>query len=74
MRNYQQLTYEQRCQISTLKKRGCSQRGIADCIGASQSTVSRELGRNTGDRGYRYKQAQEKTIRRRKKTLERVPK
>ncbi|MDP0563620.1 MAG: hypothetical protein QS721_15380 [Candidatus Endonucleobacter sp. (ex Gigantidas childressi)] len=24
---YQQLAYEQRCQISALKKNGCSQRG-----------------------------------------------
>lgn len=40
MRHYQQLTYEQRCQISALKKRGCSQREIAACIGASQSTVT----------------------------------
>jgi IS30 family transposase len=58
MSNYQQLTYEQRCQISALKKIDCSQRVIADCIGVSQSTVSRELARNTGKRGYRPIQAQ----------------
>ncbi|MFT7562193.1 MAG: IS30 family transposase [Flavobacteriales bacterium] len=58
---YQQLTYEQRCQISALKKRGCSQRVIAETIGTSQATVSRELNRNSGKRGYRYKQAQEKS-------------
>ena len=62
---YQQLTYEQRCQISALKKSGCGQREIAKIIGTSQSTVSRELARNTGDRGYRHKQAQAKTDRRR---------
>ncbi|MDP0561271.1 MAG: helix-turn-helix domain-containing protein [Candidatus Endonucleobacter sp. (ex Gigantidas childressi)] len=45
---YQQLAYEQRCQISALKKSGCSQMEIAEIIGASQSTVSRELARNTG--------------------------
>lgn len=64
---YRQLAYEQRCQISVLKKRGCSQQEIADCVGVSQSTVSRELARNTGDRGYRHKQAQERSVQRRKK-------
>ncbi|MDP0561857.1 MAG: helix-turn-helix domain-containing protein [Candidatus Endonucleobacter sp. (ex Gigantidas childressi)] len=49
---YQQLAYEQLCQISALKKSGCSQREIAEIIGTSQSTVSRELARNTGERGY----------------------
>lgn len=63
---YQQLAYEQRCQIAVLKKRGCSQQAIADSVGVSQSTVSRELRRNTGERGYRYKQAQEKSAQRRK--------
>jgi len=57
---YQQLTYEQRCQISVLIKSGFSQRAIACSIDASQSTVSRELARNSGQRGYRHKQAQEK--------------
>jgi len=65
MRSYQQLTYEQRCQISVLKKRDFSQRNIAKAVGVSQSTVSRELSRNTGERGYRHKQAQEKTMQRR---------
>lgn len=64
-RTYQQLTYEQRCQISALKKSGNSQREIAEVIGTSQSTVSRELARNTGERGYRHRQAQDRTNRRR---------
>ena len=63
---YQQLAYEQRCQITVLKKRGCSQQEIADSVGVSQSTVSRELTRNTGKRGYRHKQAQERSEHRRK--------
>ncbi len=66
MRRYQQLAYEQRCQIYALKKRGDSQREIAKSIGVSQSTVNRELTRNAGARGYRYKQAQEKATQRRK--------
>lgn len=63
---YQQLAYEQRCQITVLKKRGYSQQEIARSVGVSQSTISRELRRNTGERGYRYKQAQKKAERRRK--------
>jgi len=70
MRAYQQLTYEQRCQISALKKSGCSQREIAKTIGATQPTVSRELARNTGGRGYRHKQAQERTERRRAEAVQ----
>jgi IS30 family transposase len=69
-RTYQQLTYEQRCQISALKKSGSSQRETAEIIGASQPTVSRELARNTGARGYRHKQAQEKSARRRAEAVQ----
>ncbi|MDP0562909.1 MAG: helix-turn-helix domain-containing protein [Candidatus Endonucleobacter sp. (ex Gigantidas childressi)] len=42
---------------------GCSQRDIAEIIDTSQSTVSRELARNTGERGYRHRQAQGRTDR-----------
>ena len=62
---YEQLTYEQRCQISVLMKRNYSQRKIAVSIGTSQATISRELARNTGQKGYRHKQAQEKCNERR---------
>ena len=65
---YQQLTYEQRCQISALKKTGFSQKQIAEAIGVHQSTISRELKRNTGCRGYRHKQAQQLSLARRKAT------
>jgi IS30 family transposase len=58
MRTYKQLTYEQRCQIEALKKSGMSQQSIADFVGTTQSTISRELRRNRGQRGYRHKQAQ----------------
>ena len=61
MSNYKQLTYEQRCQIEVLKKSGMTQQEIADAVETSQSTVSRELRRNRGRRGYRHKQAQRKT-------------
>jgi len=61
MKTYNQLTYEQRCQISILIKTGTSQQMIADLVGVSQSTISRELKRNTGRWGYREKQAQTKS-------------
>ncbi|MBL4782214.1 MAG: helix-turn-helix domain-containing protein [Porticoccaceae bacterium] len=49
MKDYQQLTYEQRCQIYRLKQEGYSQQATADAIGVSQSTISRELRRNATD-------------------------
>jgi len=58
MRKYRRITYEDRCQIYALSKRGASQEDIAGILGVSQSTVSRELWRNRGQRGYRFKQAQ----------------
>ena len=68
-KSYNQLTYEQRCQIYTLKKRGDSQRTIAKELGVNQSTISRELSRNSGNRGYRYKQAHSKASRRREEAV-----
>lgn len=65
MGTYKQLTYEQRCQIEALKKSGMSQQTIAEVVGTSQSTISRELRRNRGQRGYRHKQAQRLAIERR---------
>mgnify|MGYP001125478793 CR=1 FL=1 len=59
MKTYNQLTYEQRCQIYALKKTGMSQNKIAKQLNVSQSTISRELSRNTEQRGYRIKQAQQ---------------
>ncbi|WP_226646230.1 IS30 family transposase [Microbulbifer variabilis] len=59
--SYRQLTEEQRCQIWALKKSEWSQRAIAREIGVSQPTICRELARNRGRKGYRYKQAQRMT-------------
>tara|TARA_B100001146_G_C16117624_1_gene406498 strand:+ start:62 stop:1069 length:1008 start_codon:yes stop_codon:yes gene_type:complete len=61
MKTFKQLTYGQRCQIYALHKIGMSQNKIANEIGVSQSSISRELARNTGSRGYRFKQAQKFT-------------
>lgn len=63
MRTYHQLTQEQRYQIYLVLKMGHPQNEIAECIGLHKSTISRELCRNTGGRGYRPQQAVTKDIR-----------
>ena len=65
MRTYKQLTSEQRYQISALKKIGHGPTEIAKTLEVHKSTISRELSRNTGERGYRPKQATEKACERR---------
>ena len=60
MSKYRRIKYEDRCQIYALSKRGSSQESIAEVLGVSQSAVSREIQRNRGERGYRFKQAEAK--------------
>jgi len=67
MRTYNQLTSEQRYQISALKRIGHSQTEIAKELEVHKSTINRELSRNTGERGYRARQAHEKARERRAK-------
>jgi transposase, IS30 family len=50
--NYKQLAREQRYQIYALKKAGQNQSQIAVVLGCHKSTISRELRRNCGQRGY----------------------
>ena len=57
MSNYTQLTREQRYQIYALMKAGLCQTEIAKVVGVHKSTISREMRRNRGLRGYRPKQA-----------------
>ncbi len=64
MKTHKQLTEGQRYQIAALKKAGNSNKEIAVLVETSESTISRELKRNTGKRGYRPKQAQNKALRR----------
>ena len=65
-KGYKHLTYEQRCQIYALKQGNLTQKEIAETTGSTQPTISRELRRNKGLRGYRYKQAHENALQRRK--------
>jgi transposase, IS30 family len=62
---YTQLTQGQRYQISALLKIGHNQTEISKVIGKHKSTISRELERNCGLRGYRPKQAHHKALCRR---------
>lgn len=56
--SYTQLTQEERYQIYALLKAGHSQTEIAVILNRNKSTISREIQRNTGLRGYRPQQAQ----------------
>jgi IS30 family transposase len=69
MSNYKQLNQAQRYQIEILKKAGKNQNEIAALLGVSESTISRELKRNEGNKGYRPKQAQIKADNRKKQAL-----
>ena len=72
MRTYHQLTQEQRYQIYALMKTGHCGSEIADVIGVHKSTVSRELRRNRGGRGYRPQQAQKLVMERKPKAVRRI--
>ena len=69
MSNYSQLSQEQRYQIYGLMKAGLYQPQIARIIGVHKSTISREMRRNRGLRGYRPKQAHHLAQRRRLKNV-----
>ena len=64
MEHYTQLTETQRYQIYALRKAGVKQKEIASNIGTHPSTISRELRRNRGQRGYRPAQAHRKAMER----------
>ncbi|VAW86690.1 Mobile element protein [hydrothermal vent metagenome] len=54
---YQHLSLEERHYIQIERQEGRSLNKVAQALGRSQSTLSRELARNTGKRGYRHQQA-----------------
>lgn len=66
-KGYQHVTRDIRSQIYALKATDCSLRTIAKTVCRHVSTISREIKRNTGGRGYRYKQADTKAVERRAK-------
>jgi IS30 family transposase len=69
MSYYTQLTREERYQIYALKTAGNNQVEIAKVLGRHKSTISRELTRNRGLRGYKPKQANNIALTRRQEKL-----
>lgn len=72
MRTYHQLTQAQRYQIYALRKMKHSLSEIASVVGVHKSSVSRELKRNRGQRGYRPQQAHQLAADRRPNVLPRI--
>ena len=69
LRMYKQLTLEQRSQIFALLQRKCPRKEIARIVGISQSTLSRELKRNSTRSGkYIWFKAHDKAMKRRKRS------
>ena len=65
MRDYTQFTQEEGYQIEAFLQAGHPQSGIATVLKRDKSTISREVRRNRGLRGYRPGQAQRLTLARR---------
>lgn len=57
---YQRMTKEERGNIYRWRKEGRGVREISRRLGRAASSIARELERNSGRRGYRVKQAQER--------------
>ena len=72
MNHYTQLTQEQRYQIYAMKKAGMKQVDMASEIGVHASTISRELKRNSGLKGYRPNQAHHLALSRRGQSRTRI--
>lgn len=66
-KGYHHLAYEERCLIFILTQRGESKHQIAKELKVCRSTIYRELARNEGKKGYRYKQAHKKSCKRHQK-------
>lgn len=69
---YTQLTQDDRINIYIFLQQEFTYSEIAKKIGKSKSTISREIERNTGGRGYRWKQAHNYAIFRKSYSLKNV--
>src|SRR5438874_3936343 len=67
---YRQLSLEERCTLTALRREGFGMVAISQRLGRHRSTLWRELGRNRSrhDGGYRVHQAQERTQARRSRS------
>jgi IS30 family transposase len=72
-KSFHHMTCEQRCQIYALLSIGKTQREIAEEVGVNQSSISREIARNSSDCGYKPELANEKSVERRSSASE-IPK
>lgn len=67
--NYHQLTSQQRSQIFALLQRKTPRKEISRIVGCSQSTLSREIRRNSTEKGnYLWEKAQAQAMERRKRS------
>ena len=57
---YKRMSAEERRLIYKWRREGCGVRKISKLLGRCASSISREIARNTGKRGYRSKQAHKK--------------
>jgi len=64
--SYKHLSLEERHYIELSLKQGVSQNKISEILGRCQSSITREIKRNTGKRGYRHNQANNFSIERHK--------
>ena len=64
---YSHLTQDERCHIYGLKKSGFKPAQIAKEVGKHVRTIRREITRNSGGNGYRFKQAHQMAVSRRSK-------
>ena len=72
MKKYTQLTEHKRYQIKALLDTGVTRKVIAKTVDITEGTLSREIKRNTGKRGYRPKQAHNKALIRRKSAAKNI--
>lgn len=70
--SYKQLTQQQRYQLYRMNYMDLKQKDIAQILGVSASTISRELRRNVGKRGTYLKQAHHLSRQRRYKPKSRI--
>ena len=70
MSRYRRVTDEERLLMQAYLAEGLSFSAIASKLGFDRSTISREVARNSGDRGYRVKQACRKADERQRYRLE----
>ena len=69
MNRYSHLTSQQRSQILALLQRRTKKKDIARIVGCSESTVYREIKRNSTEKGnYLWKKAQEMSDARKKRS------